>query len=215
MMAVASDAKAFLFDFDMTLADSSYTIHNCTNLLAEHFGLNGVTREQVLYTIGFSIEQSWRHLFGDFKEEWLKYYRENFRGLEESGLRLFPNAVATLEALRSNGYKVGVVTNRHFAMRPIKATGLEPLLDVVVGLEDGNPPKPDPYILLKGSERIGVLPSETIYVGDTDIDMKTSVAASVRGIGMTTGNFDGEQLKAAGAWRTLDDLGGIIPLIGR
>ena len=213
-MSETANVKAFLFDFDMTLVDSSYGIHHCTNLLAEHFGLNNVTRAQVLYTIGFTMEESWKYLFGAFKEEWLQYYRENFRELEESKLKLFPNTVKTLETLHTKGYKVGVVTNRRFAMRPIKATGLEQLLDVVVGLEDGKPPKPDPYILLKGSELAGALPSEVVYVGDTDIDMKTAASANVRGIGMTTGNFSGTELSAAGAWRTMDDLSGILLLMG-
>ena len=50
----------------------------------------------------------------------------------------------------------------------------------------------------------------SIYVGDTDIDMQTAVAAGTRGVGMTTGNFDAETLAGAGAWRVLDDLNGVV-----
>ena len=59
---------------------------------------------------------------------------------------------------------------------------------------------------------MGVSPSDGIYVGDTDIDMKTSIAAGTRGVGMTTGNFTEAGLKAAGAWRVLSDLSE-IPLL--
>lgn len=38
--------RAVLFDFDMTLVDSSYAIHHCTNLLANHLGFKEISREK-------------------------------------------------------------------------------------------------------------------------------------------------------------------------
>ena len=49
---------AVLFDFDMTLVDSSYAITECTNLLADAKGLARVTREEILKVIGLPIEES-------------------------------------------------------------------------------------------------------------------------------------------------------------
>ena len=68
---MTKDTKAVIFDFDMTLADSSYAIHHCSNLLARKFGLEEVSREVVLAGIGLPIEDCWRLYWGDFKEEWL------------------------------------------------------------------------------------------------------------------------------------------------
>ena len=76
---MTKDTKAVIFDFDMTLADSSYAIHHCSNLLARKFGLEEVSREVVLAGIGLPIEDCWRLYWGDFKEEWLGYYRDEFR----------------------------------------------------------------------------------------------------------------------------------------
>ena len=44
--------------------------------------------------------------------------------------------------------------------------------------------------------------------------MQTAVAAVVRGVGMTTGNFDEEGLAAAGAWRVCSDLIEVPGLFG-
>ena len=60
-MSETKGIKAVLFDFDMTLADTSYAIEHCTNLLAEKFGLPKVSRQVVLQGIGLPIEASWRH----------------------------------------------------------------------------------------------------------------------------------------------------------
>ena len=204
--------RAVLFDFDMTLVDSSYAIHHCTNLLANSLGFKEISREEVLSAIGLTIEDSWRMFWGDFRQEWVDFYRANYREEEQARLRFFPNTRSTLEKLRSMGIKVGVVSNRRYARRPVEYMGLSPMLDVVVGLEDVERAKPEPDPLLKGFGLLGVSPLEGFYVGDTDIDMMTTVAAGCRGIGMTTGNFNGKALTEAGAWHVMDDLGEIPSL---
>ena len=211
---MTKDTKAVIFDFDMTLADSSYAIHHCSNLLARKFGLEEVSREVVLAGIGLPIEDCWRLYWGDFKEEWLGYYRDEFRGVEQTGIRLFPNTVAALEELRAKGVKTGVVSNRRFARRVVDATKLTPYMDVIIGLEDVTNAKPDPEALFKAIGKLGVGADEAVYVGATDIDMKTAVAAAVRGVGVTTGNFGEDGLAAAGAWRVCSDLIEVPGLFG-
>ena len=211
---MTKDTKAVIFDFDMTLADSSYAIHHCSNLLARKFGLEEVSREVVLAGIGLPIEDCWRLYWGDFNEEWLGYYRDEFRGVEQTGIRLFPNTVAALEELRAKGVKTGVVSNRRFARRVVDATKLTPYMDVIIGLEDVTNAKPDPEALFKAIGKLGVGADEAVYVGDTDIDMKTAVAAAVRGVGVTTGNFGEDGLAAAGAWRVCSDLIEVPGLFG-
>ena len=211
---MTKDTKAVIFDFDMTLADSSYAIHHCSNLLARKFGLEEVSREVVLAGIGLPIEDCWRLYWGDFKEEWLGYYRDEFRGVEQTGIRLFPNTVAALEELRAKRVRTGVVSNRRFARRVVDATKLTPYMDVIIGLEDVTNAKPDPEALFKAIGKLGVGADEAVYVGDTDIDMKTAVAAAVRGVGVTTGNFGEDGLAAAGAWRVCSDLIEVPGLFG-
>ena len=71
--------RAVPFDFDMTLVDSSYAIHHCTNLLANHLGFKEISRGEVLSAIGMTIEDSWRMFWGDFRQEWVDFYRANYR----------------------------------------------------------------------------------------------------------------------------------------
>lgn len=214
-MICTEKIKAVLFDFDMTLVDSSYAIHHCTNLLASHLGFDHISREKVLSAIGLTIEDSWQMFWGDFRQEWVDFYRANYIEEEQAKLRFFPNTLVTLERLRMMGIKVGVVSNRRFAKRPVEFMGLTPMLDVVVGLEDVERAKPEPDSLIKGFETLGLQPSEVLYVGDTDIDMMTTVAAGCMGIGMTTGNFGKEALSRAGAGEVMDDLGEIPLLFAR
>ena len=205
---------AVLFDFDMTLVDSSYAIAHCMNGLAETFDLRPLTREEVLATIGLPIEEAWARLWGRYDPVWTEEYRNRFRGVEQTLLRPFPGTVPVLRSLRERGLRTGVVSNRRFARAVVQNQGLIPLTDVVVGLEDVDRPKPDPQSVLLALERLGVSPESSVYVGDTDIDMATASAAGVLGVGVTTGAFDEAGLLRAGADLVLGDLRDLEEALG-
>lgn len=209
-----TDVKAALFDFDMTLVDSSWGIAHCTNEFAKLKGLRPVPREKVMAAIGLTIIDSWKMYWGEFRQDWLEEYREKFRGEERRMMRLFPDTIPTLDALRGAGIKTGLVSNRQFARNPAEYLGIADRFDVIIGLEDVTHAKPAPEPLLTALSRLGVGQERAIYVGDTDIDMKTAVAAGVRGVGVTTGNFNAEQHLAAGAWRVCTSLGEVPALCG-
>lgn len=196
---ICEPIKAVVFDFDMTLMDTSYIITECTNLLAGRYGLRRVTREEMLTVIGLPIADSWIALWGRFEEEWLEHYRAHFRGVEQAGFREFPGTREVPARLREAGVRTGVASNRRFAASALEQSGIAPLFDAVVGLEDVTNPKPHPEPILTALSRLGVEPREAAYVGDTDIDMRTAAAAGVMGIGVTTGNFGADALISAGA----------------
>jgi HAD superfamily hydrolase (TIGR01549 family) len=189
---------AALFDFDLTLMDTSHIITECTNLLTDHFGLRRVSRDEMLRLIGLPIMDSWAALWGEAREEWLTYYRANLRAMEHADFREFPDTRSAITRLRENGVATGIVTNRNNARAAAEACGIAEMFDVVVGAEDVSHPKPHPEPVLKGMSLLGTDASLSFYTGDTDIDMKTAAAAGVRGIGVTTGNFGAGALISAG-----------------
>lgn len=206
--------KAVFFDFDMTLIDSSHAITGCMNGMALDLGLAPVTRAQVLSTIGLPIELAWKTLWGDFRPEWLEHYRSHYSARERQELRPFPGAVPLLESLASNGIRRGVVTNRRFARASVEAVGLASYFEAVVGLELVERPKPFPDPLLLGLKLLDVDRESAVFVGDTDIDMKTGAAAGVRTIGILSGNHGTDELVQAGAWKTVPDLTELGALLG-
>ncbi len=187
----------------MTLADSSYSITDALNLIAQSRGLRSVSRRDVLQVIGLPIAESWMALWGEFDESWLEEYREKFVPMEYKGLRLFPGAREVLESLRGLGIKLGVASNRRNVLPALEATDIVRYFDSVVGLQDVALPKPSPDVVIESMERLGVSRAETWYVGDTADDMRTAVAAGVRGIGVESGNFRSADLLEAGAWRAI------------
>jgi putative hydrolase of the HAD superfamily len=82
--------------------------------------------------------------------------------------RLFPEVMEVLRQLKSEGYKLGIVSNWSSALLNLcTALELEPHLDVilvsaVIGWE-----KPSPFIFQKALSLLQVAPEEAIHVGDS------------------------------------------------
>jgi HAD superfamily hydrolase (TIGR01509 family) len=78
---------------------------------------------------------------------------------------------ATLEAVRRRGLKVGVVSNVPADLRPVFAKhGLTALVDSYTHSFEVGAEKPDPAIFLAAAKSLGVKPSETLMVGDHEVD---------------------------------------------
>ncbi|NLG94171.1 MAG: HAD family hydrolase [Acetomicrobium flavidum] len=206
------EIDAILFDFDMSLVDTSHAIAYAMNRFAEMMGLRKVSYEEVLATIGIPMDKSLSLLWKDAKPEWLEIYSQKCRPLEYERMKLFPGVSETLKALRDRGLKLGITSNRRSAKKAVTHLGLDGYFDVILGLEDVNTPKPDPKIILKAIRIWGVDKDRVVYVGDTVIDMQTAKNAEVCGIGVTTGLYDEKSLIEAGASLVLPGVSRILDL---
>lgn len=204
--------EAVLFDFDMTLVDTSHAIAYAMNRFAEMMGLRKVSYEEVLATIGIPMDKSMSLLWQEAKPEWLEIYSQKCRPLEYELMKPFPRVPETLKVLKSQGIKLAITSNRRSAKKAVAYLGLDGYFDVVLGLEDVNIPKPEPAILLKAIEILGVKRDRVVYVGDTVIDMQTAKNAGVTGIGVATGLYDEKSLAEAGAALVLPEASEILHL---
>ena len=93
--------------------------------------------------------------------------------------RLFPGTEAGLRRLKKTGFSLGIVTNGPTAITKelLKILKISDLFDVVAGSEDTPNPKPSPDLLLVACKRVGVNPSEAVYVGDQSVDAEAAGAA--------------------------------------
>lgn len=196
--------SCIIFDFDMTLADSSYAITDSMNMLAEKEGLPKVTREDLLSVIGIPIRESWIKIWGRFEERWLEDFRASFSEREYAGIVPYPGARPVLESLSARRIPLGVASNRQRPAAPLEAVGLAGYFATIVGMDDVERGKPAPDMLLKGMADLGGVPETSLYVGDTMDDMTAAGEAGIRAVGLTTGFFSPEALYSAGAWRVFN-----------
>jgi len=204
-----------LFDFDFTLGDSSKGILECYRYAFESSGLPVPDEQAILSTVGMSLPDSFAILASGGCFETL---RERFirRGDEVmvAWSIVYDGVPETVSALRSRGYKTGVVTSKF--RRRIEAVltreGLEHLFDVIVGSEDVPNHKPNPDGIQMAMWKLGATPDETVYVGDALVDLKSAQAAGVRFIGVATGPTQAKDFLDSGV-PVISSLGELLDLL--
>ena len=124
----------------------------------------------------------------------------------------YPNVLSTLQALKSKGYRLAIVTNKPFAfVEPIlKGLELFDLFEYFIGGDSLAEKKPSPLPLLHVCERLKVSVKECIMVGDSKNDILAGNACGMQTIGVTYGYNYGENIDVHKPSVVFDDFGEII-----
>ncbi len=184
------DVSAVLFDMDGTLVDSIPAWHKTFNQSLVSQGRNPVSYDYFCEEIlGESTEEDITRFFPDLTSRELiglydKFFPKNIEAVE-----IFPESRQILAMLRSKGIKTGLVTNtpRELMNMTLETVGLKNTFDVMLGGDDVRAGKPDPEMINKCLELLGVPKENAILVGDTASDMKAGSNAGVKTIGLKIG----------------------------
>lgn len=220
--------RALIFDLDGTLVDTVYAhVFAWQRALLE----SGVPVDgwRIHRRIGMSgglftravAREIGRELRDDEAEALQRRHGEIFREILPER-RPLPGAVRLLAALRAAGIVHGIATS---GRRPeidlsLEALGI-PETTVVVERGDVLRAKPEPDLFLNCQERLGVEAADCYVVGDAVWDLLAARRASMLSVGLLTGGYGEDELRAAGAFRvyrdaeelheSLDELGITLP----
>ncbi len=206
--------QAIIFDVDGTLIDTSEYIYQAFEHSLEYHNHDILERDVMSHMIGKSLEDCYKEFteldeVDTFMKAHHKYQHQN------PDLAIaFPNTEKTLEALRKNGISIAAVTTRRrdTAIETLELTGLFPLIDYFIGLEDVAVPKPDPEGIVKALDFFSVNPDRAIMVGDSPVDVAAGKNAETHTIGVTYG-FHGERIVETEPDYVIDDIDEIIEII--
>ncbi|HEX6746210.1 MAG TPA: HAD family hydrolase [Longimicrobium sp.] len=183
MDGTAPRIRAILFDLDGTLIDTYRLYLESYRRALEPF-LGHAPTEREMIERGPSSER--RFLLGWLGDErgeachaeFRRHYAELHGAYVDGVYRGVPEMLA---ALRAAGYPLGIVTGkaRHAWEVTDREMGLG-AFDVVVTDDDVDAGKPDPQGLLSAARAMAVEPGETVYVGDSTVDLAAGRAAGMR-----------------------------------
>ena len=191
--------KAVFWDLDDTVLDTlSGRIEALSGTYEDIFGERPDARELWRMHLGATIEGLAQALMGRDWQRFVERFRERYYGSQEP-LRPYPGVVETLDALKSDGLELAIVTSKISwgAKGELERAGLLERFATVVGWDDCERPKPAPDPLLLAMQRVGLEdPAGIAYVGDVPTDIQAARAAGCHAVGAGWGSLDAERLRA-------------------
>jgi phosphoglycolate phosphatase len=120
--------------------------------------------------------------------------------------RPYPGIPELLARLRARGIRLAILSNKPDAFTKDMTAHFFPAgtFDAVMGATKTVPIKPNPAGALILAEQFGLEPAAFAYLGDTNTDMETGLAAGMFTIGVTWGFRPLAELLEAGAQATID-----------
>lgn len=193
-----------IFDLDGTLLNTIRDLGEAVNYALDRNGFhthsiasypyfvgNGVKRlvERVLPEDARKQPSIINAMLKDFKE----YYNEHNTNLTKP----YDGIVELLRQLQDQGVMLAVASNKYQQATDKIIGHFFPEINwvAVVGQQEGVPVKPDPSIVFMILSEARVAKQDTVYIGDSGIDMETARRACIDSVGVTWGFRPVKELK--------------------
>ncbi len=204
---VKKQKKVCIFDLDGTLVNSLSSIANFANEALVRSGYRALPVQTYRYLAGNGADALMRGMLeaaagaGLYTEEDVRFLRKVYDQLYESdplcNLQEYPGVLSMVQGLKALGLKLAVLSNKphNVTEEIVRLFFPSGTFDKVFGQREGFPRKPAPDGALLIARELGADVSECLYVGDTDVDMKTGAAAGMETVGALWGFRDREELE--------------------
>ena len=197
---------AAVFDWDGTIVDTLSMIYRA-NVVA--LAPLGITMSRTWFRTGYTPD--WRRSYRELgvpEDRWDEVSALWAEQMATMRPRAMPWARGALRRLRRRGIRVGLVTasTRGVVAPNLVRLNLAGAFEVAVYADEVRNGKPHPEGLIRALDELGVAPADTVYVGDTTIDLEMARAAGARfaAVGTTTSV---EAFRAAGVDRVWPGVG--------
>ena len=200
-------AKLYIFDLDGTLLNTLEDLADSANhvLSAHHFPTHPV--DAYRYFVGNGMPTLIRRILPPEHRdsevyqvcfnEFLEYYTLHMH----DKTTVYEGLTEVLEILQQQHVKLAVATNKvHSALAPLMANFFPTVKwDALFGQREGIPVKPEPQVVYDILQATGCTKEETLYFGDTAVDMDTAHAAGLKAVGVLWGYRPRTELEDAKA----------------
>ena len=169
-----------IFDLDGTILDTLDDLTDAVNFALERHGFPPHNRDRIRQTIGNGVANLIRRSVPEETSDAetaavLDDFRAHYAAHVNVKTKPYPGVVEMLKTLRDAGILIGVNSNKFdAATQALCASHFSGLYDFAFGESERTPKKPDPTAALRMMEAARVSPKQTIYIGDSGVDLTTA-----------------------------------------
>jgi len=208
-----------IFDLDGTLLYSIEDLWLSTNYALQAHHLPKRSLEEVTSFVGNGVRLLIeRAVPADTSATTIQSVFESFRTHYKEHMydhtRPYDGIIDLLKELKQLNIRTAIVSNKYDAgVKMLKDQFFADLIDLAIGESSDIPKKPAPDSVLKAIEQLGSTKEHCLYIGDSDVDMKTALNAAIKGVGVTWGYRTKECLIQSGASVIIDHPSELLTLL--
>ena len=205
--------KAVLFDLDGTLLYTLKDVADAMNKALEHFGFPTHPIDAYKYFIGESVVTEAQRALPEsarnpeFVRKLATYSEEIYDKCWGDNTHPYPGMPELLTELPRRGLSLVILSNKNDRFTKVMVEKILPQwrFKIVQGALPDVPLKPDPTMALQIAKKLRIPPAQFLYLGDTNTDMKTAVAAGMFPVGCLWGYRTADELLESGAKVLIDN----------
>ena len=200
--------KLVIFDLDGTLLNTIGDLADAVDYVMRSRNLPEHTNAEYRQMVGGGIKRLVERALPEelskneqYVEECVTQFRRYYVDNIDRHTIPYEGIPELLRKLQSEGVLLAVASNKfqHGTERLVAKFFGDIEFIAIEGNREGAPLKPDPAIIHNILCKAGVEQSDAVMVGDSGIDIRTAIAASINSIGVSWGFRFAEELYDAGA----------------
>lgn len=214
------DYNTVIFDLDGTLLNTLEDLTDSVNFALSIYGFPNRKVEEVKSFVGNGVARLMELAIPDGinnpqYKKCLADFRNHYSGNMQNKTAAYKGIIELLKVLSIEGYKIAIVSNKFDkAVKGLNQFYFEEYIKVAIGESENISKKPAPDCVFKALEEIGSTVDKAVYVGDSEVDVKTAQNAGIKCIGVTWGFRDREVLEQEGADYIIDKPKELLRILG-
>lgn len=196
-----------IFDLDGTLLDTLDDLTDSMNYMLGKHNFPERTRDEIRSFVGNGVrklvERAIPNEYKADKEFIDKFYDEfSLHYNSHSDIKTCPysGTLNMLDELIRNGYEIAIVSNKiDSAVKSLSAKFFGKRIRSTIGEKPSIKHKPEPDMVFMAMEEMGANKMDSIYIGDSEVDIETARNAGIPCVSVLWGFKDRKFLEESGA----------------
>lgn len=189
-----------VFDYDWVLLNSTHSYNDAFQYACWVMGVNVSVEESQKYSRSMHHTEEFCKLYGYNSEYFLSLFQGYYRCMTEDKFHLFPEVHDTLHDLKRKVH-LAILTDKpgNVLHESLKIHNIQHHFSQIVSRTCIGVKKPSPQWMIKITQELWIHPSNTIMIGDSDVDYGVAKNAQTQFIWVLTWvntPHDWTQLKA-------------------
>lgn len=199
-----------IFDLDGTLLNTLEDLKDSVNFALSLYDFPCRKMEEVRSFVGNGVARLMELCIPEgidnpVYEKCLEDFRRHYSGNMKNKTDAYEGIMELLRQLSKENYKMAIVSNKFdSAVKELNKEYFEKYIKLAIGESENVSKKPAPDIVFKALEELSSCVDKSVYVGDSEVDVKTAQNSGVICISVTWGFRNRNVLEQMGANYIID-----------